>query len=69
MIHLGHEILPKWINKTFLKWLVTATHHEVHHMKFQQNYGIYFRFWDVWMGTEDKDYLKKFDQVRNGQAL
>lgn len=69
MIHLGHEILPQWINKTWLKWLVTATHHEVHHMKFQQNYGIYFRFWDVWMGTEDKDYLKKFDQVRNGQAL
>lgn len=69
MIHLGHEILPKWINKTFLKWLVTATHHEVHHMKFKQNYGIYFRFWDVWMGTEDKDYLQKFEQVRDGKPL
>jgi sterol desaturase/sphingolipid hydroxylase (fatty acid hydroxylase superfamily) len=69
MIHLGHEILPKNLNNTWLTWLVTATHHEIHHMKFQQNFGIYFRFWDVWMGTEDKDYLKKYEQVRNGNPI
>lgn len=69
MIHLGHEILPKNLNNTWLSWLVTATHHEIHHMKFQQNFGIYFRFWDVWMGTEDKDYLRKYEQVRNGNPI
>ena len=69
MIHLGHEIMPKKLNNTWLAWLVTATHHEIHHMKFQQNFGIYFRFWDVWMGTEDKDYLKKYDQVTNGHPI
>lgn len=69
MIHLGHEILPQKLNNTWLAWLVTATHHEIHHMKFQQNFGIYFRFWDVWMGTEDKDYLKKYDQVTSGKPI
>lgn len=69
MIHLGHEILPKKLNNTWLSWLVTATHHEIHHMKFQQNFGIYFRFWDVWMGTEDKDYLKKYEQVTSGKPI
>lgn len=62
--HLGYEIFPygttrskKW------GWHNTVTHHDMHHKHFNSNYGIYFNWWDKWMGTNHKDYHKVFDSV------
>jgi len=55
--HAGVELYPSGFEKHWLgKWLIGATHHDFHHKKFNCNYGLYFTFWDRWMGTENPDY-------------
>jgi len=50
--HLGWEIFPKGIQRHWLgKWINTGIHHNHHHQYFKGNYGLYFLFWDRWMGT------------------
>lgn len=62
--HLGYKILPEGIRKTVIfKIFNTSVHHNMHHKKFNGNYGLYFRFWDKIMGTEFKDYERKFEEV------
>ncbi|MGB5821029.1 MAG: sterol desaturase family protein [Saonia sp.] len=51
--HAGVEIYPSgkfgnWMSK----WIIGASHHDQHHRKFNYNFGLYFTFWDRWMGTE-----------------
>lgn len=63
--HLGYEIAPKWVrNSVLFKVFNTSVHHNLHHSKFQGNYGLYFRFWDRVMGTEFVDYEQVYDQVQ-----
>ncbi len=63
--HLGYEIAPKWLRKTFLFEIFnTSVHHNLHHSKFKGNYGLYFRFWDRLLGTEHPDYVKEYDRVQ-----
>ena len=51
--HAGVEIYPSGkFGKWFRKWVIGATHHDKHHTKFNYNFGLYFTFWDRWMGTE-----------------
>lgn len=60
--HAGVEVYPTWALKSpFLRWMVGATHHDMHHLKYRCNYGLYFTFWDVWMGTEDASFEKRFE--------
>ena len=62
--HLGYEIIPKWFRKTPLFQLVnTSVHHNMHHQYFKGNYGLYFRFWDRLMGTENPSYVERYEQV------
>ena len=51
--HAGVEIYPKkpW-NSFICRWFIGATHHDLHHKYVRTNYGLYFRFWDVILGTE-----------------
>ena len=35
----------------------------MHHEKPHGNYGIYFNFWDRWMGTNHKDYDRRLEEV------
>ena len=52
--HSGWEIWPKqFLDGPVGRHLITARHHNLHHTKFSRNYGLYFRFWDRWMGTDD----------------
>ncbi len=61
--HAGVELYPKGFHKHWLgKWLIGATHHDQHHKKFKYNYGLYFTFWDKWMGTETEDYAIDFKE-------
>lgn len=54
--HLGYEIYPKWLRASFVgRWVNTSTAHNLHHEKFIGNYGLYFLFWDRWMGTLQHD--------------
>lgn len=61
--HAGIEVFPAGFHRHWLgKWLIGATHHDIHHKKFKYNYGLYFTSWDRWMGTENKDYERIFEE-------
>ena len=61
--HSGFEILPDSVLKSFVgrNW-ISAAHHNLHHLNYQCNYALYFRFWDKVMGTDtleqDYDFLR-----------
>lgn len=55
--HMGYEMYPVWWNNYWLlKWKTTSMHHNMHHERFEGNYGLYFRWWDRLMKTEVEDY-------------
>jgi sterol desaturase/sphingolipid hydroxylase (fatty acid hydroxylase superfamily)/uncharacterized protein (DUF2147 family) len=62
--HLGFEIWPAgFARHPLTRWHLTATHHDQHHRLGRGNYGLYFRFWDDWMGSERSDYEEAYDAV------
>ncbi len=51
--HMGWELFPaRIVHGRAGKWLITATHHQLHHERYSCNYGLYFRFWDHLCGTD-----------------
>ncbi len=62
--HLGYEFFPSWWNKSFGKLMTSSTYHNMHHSKFNGNYGIHFRIWDRLLGTEFNDYETEFDSIQ-----
>ncbi|MFK7934594.1 MAG: sterol desaturase family protein [Saprospiraceae bacterium] len=51
--HLNVDLMPKVLRQSiFAKYLIGATHHAHHHTKAQKNFGLYFTYWDRWLGTE-----------------
>lgn len=53
MNHCGFELWPQaWVRGPVGRWLITATHHSLHHTRLRCNYGLYLRVWDRWMGTD-----------------
>ena len=67
--HLGYEIMPKKFNKHFIgKWFNTSVNHNQHHEKFNGNYGLYFLFWDRWMGTIRDDYDERYAETDKKRA-
>jgi Delta7-sterol 5-desaturase len=51
--HMGWELFPQWlVNGLLGNMLITATHHQRHHQEYRGNYGLYFRFWDRFCGTD-----------------
>lgn len=62
--HLGFELYPRWLNKTWVgRYIGTSVAHNLHHDKFHGNYGFYFLFWDRWMGTLRPEYEEVFEQT------
>ena len=52
--HSGWELLPRrFLDGPVGRHLITARHHNLHHTRFRRNYGLYFRWWDRLMGTDD----------------
>lgn len=50
--HLGWELYSdRFINSRIGRWINTSRQHNLHHRHFNGNYGLYFLFWDRWMGT------------------
>lgn len=64
--HLGYELFPKgFVHHPLFRWFNTSTHHNMHHRRSGCNYGLYFNFWDSWMGTNHPEYRSTFDQIKN----
>lgn len=67
--HCGYELMPKgWTRNPILNVSTTITHHDMHHEKMTGNYGLYFTWWDKWMGTEHEDYEARFDQAVGAES-
>ena len=65
--HSGVEIFPHWWVDSPLDIFTTNTHHELHHMKFNGNFALYFTWWDRLMGTEISNYKDVFRQAALGE--
>jgi Delta7-sterol 5-desaturase len=51
--HMGWDVFPAALTRSRLGgWLITASHHQRHHHLYAGNYGLYFRHWDRWCGTD-----------------
>lgn len=62
--HSGHELAWSGFTRSPLTgWLTTTTHHDLHHSQGRYNYGLYFTWWDRWMGTEHPRYHEVFEAV------
>ena len=58
--HMGWELFPRrLVEGRAGAWMITASHHELHHRKYRCNYGLYFRLWDRLCGTDGG--LGRFD--------
>jgi sterol desaturase/sphingolipid hydroxylase (fatty acid hydroxylase superfamily) len=63
MGHSGYELFPAGRNgRPMFDWMTTVTHHDIHHAEARWNYGLYFTWWDRWMGTEHPQYHARFAQ-------
>lgn len=69
MGHCGIEFHPRWWIDSPLDVLTTVTHHDLHHQRFHGNYGLYFTWWDRWMGTEMTDYRVAFRATCQGGTV
>ncbi len=57
LAHSGYEVFPeRFTSSKFCRWLVTNTHHDLHHSSYQYNYAIFFTCWDRWFATEHPLY-------------
>ena len=62
--HCGYELYPRFMKRNrFLQQFNTVTHHDLHHENGRRNFGLYFTWWDRWMGTEHEDYHARFAAV------
>ena len=62
--HCGYELFPADRGgKPLFDWMTTVTHHDQHHAHAGYNLGLYFTWWDRWMGTEYPDYHAEFARV------
>ena len=51
--HMGWEMFSRsLVHSPLGGWLITASHHQLHHEQYRCNYGLYFRFWDRLCGTD-----------------
>ncbi len=68
--HCGYELFPRTKSgRPLFDWMTTTTHHDLHHAEAGWNYGLYFTWWDRWMGTEHPEYLARFAQSVRQPAL
>lgn len=68
--HLGFELYPKGFSKHLIgRWINTSVNHNQHHKDFVGNYGLYFLYWDRWMGTIRDDYDASYTTVDKKRAL
>jgi len=68
--HLGYELYPKGFAQSAVgKWINTSVNHNQHHQYFKGNYGLYFLWWDRWMGTLRDDYDQAFSRATSSSKV
>jgi len=66
--HLGYEIMPQSFRTSlWFEFINTSVYHNIHHRKFKGNYGLYFRFWDRLMKTENPEYFTEYDKIQKNR--
>ena len=61
LLHSGIEVSPaRRDGRPLFDWMTTTTHHDLHHGRMGWNFGLYFTWWDRWMGTEHPHYHSRF---------
>lgn len=61
LLHSGYELMPaRRDGRPMLDFIVTTTHHDLHHAQAGWNYAAWFTWWDRWMGTEHPDYHARY---------
>ena len=69
LAHCGYELMPSTRDgRPMFDWLTTTTHHDLHHAQAGFNFGLYFTWWDRWMGTENPRYHAAFAQAADHPA-
>lgn len=69
MGHAGVELMPKWwVDNPISDLITSTTHHDLHHSEGNHNFGLYFTWWDRWMGTEHPHYKAAFRAATTRQA-
>jgi sterol desaturase/sphingolipid hydroxylase (fatty acid hydroxylase superfamily) len=69
LAHSGYELMPATAaGRPLLDWLTTTTHHDLHHADAGSNFGLYFTWWDRWMGTENPRYHAAFAAAADHRA-
>jgi sterol desaturase/sphingolipid hydroxylase (fatty acid hydroxylase superfamily) len=64
LLHSGYELMPaRRDGRPMLDFIVTTTHHDLHHGQAGYNYAAWFTWWDRWMGTEHPEYLARYRQA------
>jgi len=64
--HLGYELFPGWVYRHPVgRWINSSVYHNLHHERFHGNYGLYFTFWDRWMGTFRQDNDDRILELHN----
>jgi sterol desaturase/sphingolipid hydroxylase (fatty acid hydroxylase superfamily) len=64
--HLGYELFPAWVYRHPVGRLINSSvYHNLHHERFNGNYGLYFTFWDRLMGTLRKDNDDKLNALHH----
>jgi sterol desaturase/sphingolipid hydroxylase (fatty acid hydroxylase superfamily) len=62
--HLGYEFWAKGFTRNPLTgWNNTSTHHNLHHQKYNCNYGLYFNWWDKLFDTNYITYHEEYDKI------
>jgi Delta7-sterol 5-desaturase len=62
--HAALETMPPGFTRHALgRFFTTTTHHHLHHETVRGNYGLWFTWWDRWLGTERMDYHGRFESA------
>lgn len=68
--HSGLEVLPgSFLRLPFGRFLLTATHHDLHHSTVHYNFGFYTSVWDRLMGTNHPEYEREFLRAASGRRI
>jgi Delta7-sterol 5-desaturase len=67
--HLGFELFsPRFSGSRWGRWVNSSTNHNLHHQRPHGNYGLFFRFWDEWMGTTHSNYGEVLRSVQEASS-
>lgn len=68
--HSGVEIYPCGAyDRRPWRWVTSTTHHHLHHQAARGNYGLYFTWWDRWLGTEQAGYRETLQRLTAQRLL